>query len=556
MKKLGFLFSSALMFAPALFAQQSNTANLKPHTEHFLDLYSSRQQKEKVIERPTAIKQRMVAEANYAADQSNQLILTDSLRYVYGGIRGSYPSSQGSTNTISDYDTGFYLIPNDQFTALQPISFISYNSNNKKLERNDYSRPFYKQLDTLIPSLKEWISYHPNNEVHVSGSWTNYQTSPTSIDQHVFRQSTFNTSGEQTIDTFMQWLPSLSPEFWWGRGVHREFDNQNRLTKAVIHIQTLHPVIGYIGNNVQYRKYNGNSVNPYRDSLIYHTAYYNSQVSQGVQITNYTYNADGKMLMSEMFSGSPLQLQTRITNTYNAAGLVTEYKSESFASGQLMSGFKDIYQFDNNNKQVLYMSQNFWSNEWVNSYKVETEYINATQTKQSSYNWEVPNSWILNGVTNSFYNSNGYTDSFSSVGFDNNQLVNINISTFNYTQFDNVLFHKQYRNSTPGDITTLVPTSANYYYYEDYDDGVHVKTTQDKINGAVIAFPNPVSNLLTIKCVGINKGHLQILSLDGKQLLQKDMNTDMEVLDVQHLPAGNYIVSVSTADGNYQKNDS
>lgn len=65
----------------------------------------------------------------------------------------------------------------------------------------------------------------------------------------------------------------------------------------------------------------------------------------------------------------------------------------------------------------------------------------------------------------------------------------------------------------------------------------------------IILAPNPVRDVLNIRTLGTELKEIAILSVQGQLLMQKEVSTTSAAIEMQHLPAGAYLVRVTTVQG-------
>jgi hypothetical protein len=73
------------------------------------------------------------------------------------------------------------------------------------------------------------------------------------------------------------------------------------------------------------------------------------------------------------------------------------------------------------------------------------------------------------------------------------------------------------------------------------------------IEGHIYAFPNPSAG--SVKIMGLANGDkLQLMNVLGQPVLNKDIKgtSAEEILDMNNLPAGNYILNVHSSDGSFK----
>ncbi|MBS1783252.1 MAG: T9SS type A sorting domain-containing protein [Bacteroidetes bacterium] len=80
-----------------------------------------------------------------------------------------------------------------------------------------------------------------------------------------------------------------------------------------------------------------------------------------------------------------------------------------------------------------------------------------------------------------------------------------------------------------------------------YDKAWSTALNDPQSNKAII-FPNPAEKMLTVRLAKVETGHISLYDLTGKEMLRValDGKTDYNI-SVDHLPAGNYFLSIKTA---------
>jgi hypothetical protein len=102
------------------------------------------------------------------------------------------------------------------------------------------------------------------------------------------------------------------------------------------------------------------------------------------------------------------------------------------------------------------------------------------------------------------------------------------------------------RRSNPNQSSSSSETSLSYETYNDY-------TGQKEEREFISLFPNPASDELHIKTSNSSQiQELQIFSLMGRRLIEKDYLTSEFSLDITSLEKGSYIIQIRLADNSIQ----
>ena len=124
----------------------------------------------------------------------------------------------------------------------------------------------------------------------------------------------------------------------------------------------------------------------------------------------------------------------------------------------------------------------------------------------------------------------------------------------------NTLGSKNATGSRTYGYTHISPASGiNYYRLRTVDNDGRVslsdvrKVTFGK-NGAVVVFPNPATSIVNLSLSAdlVNKSvKVLVIAMDGKVVLQSNIarTAQTETINVSKLPAGTYVVSITT-EGN------
>lgn len=96
------------------------------------------------------------------------------------------------------------------------------------------------------------------------------------------------------------------------------------------------------------------------------------------------------------------------------------------------------------------------------------------------------------------------------------------------------------------------------YSYNDMSvrclkDGGATVIGESQNAGIFSMYPNPANKYLTIQLENETEASLSVYGLEGKLMFQIQLNQQVTILNIEELPAGIYIVSVSSSQGVIQK---
>ena len=64
-------------------------------------------------------------------------------------------------------------------------------------------------------------------------------------------------------------------------------------------------------------------------------------------------------------------------------------------------------------------------------------------------------------------------------------------------------------------------------------------------------YPNPTSEKVNIECTGMT--HVSVFNTLGQMVYNADVDTDKVTINTESLPAGSYLVRITTAEGSIAK---
>jgi hypothetical protein len=93
---------------------------------------------------------------------------------------------------------------------------------------------------------------------------------------------------------------------------------------------------------------------------------------------------------------------------------------------------------------------------------------------------------------------------------------------------------------------TFAVSGLRYVSFTDFALGTTTPIEKNKF----YAYPNPASHLLTISCSNLMQGveNIQILSLEGRLLLQQKPATESTQVDISGFPQGMYLCKITNGN--------
>ncbi|MCX7862982.1 MAG: T9SS type A sorting domain-containing protein [Bacteroidales bacterium] len=322
------------------------------------------------------------------------------------------------------------------------------------------------------------------------------------------------------------------------------------------------------------------------DSILVYSFDANTNMYKYSTLTNYVYNGSNVIYeVHKLWNGFMWENSFRKTFTYNTNNLVTTQLEElwdnnvqswvnyqkyemSYAANNLIQTYIS-YTWDNN------------TNTWQAYNKIENEYnnndmlVSTTTHSLNQNNLLVPvykETWLYDQsnllLRHATFNWDTITNDFihdtrSDYIYSNNRLDSI--STYKYyhqTSIWKLQHRKIYEYLSNTNLLTkeeefqfvggiLFPWFKKEYYYSMITSANDI--VYDDID-VVKVFPNPVSNLLTIKMLGseiIND--VKIYDNKGQVLLSKNVGSNVVSLDISDFSEGSYILKVACNDKVFYK---
>ncbi len=310
-------------------------------------------------------------------------------------------------------------------------------------------------------------------------------------------------------------------------------------------------------------------------------------------------------LYNHVSSQSGWDLYSRYTSSYNSNGLIItkirehyNYTSQTWTPSSKLSYTYDnttnliiemllqtwddtyntyvnyeklTYTYDNNQNLLLQLEMEYdTSAGWINSYKVERTYDTSSNriVSEAFYMfYEGFNRWKGDTKLGFIYDNNDNISTINVYEWDDNvqdwqaNPSGIGNATYNNAfSRDNLIINSIYKSEMPYlfnhqldeilvnmyDATTSTTTPEerlNFYYTAMNILGV----ADNLLNDNVKIFPNPVQNILQIEGTeNLTDYRIFVYDMQGKQILNR---VNVNRINVQNLPKGNYIVKILAKEG-------
>ncbi|SHJ94688.1 pectate lyase family protein [Epilithonimonas mollis] len=186
---------------------------------------------------------------------------------------------------------------------------------------------------------------------------------------------------------------------------------------------------------------------------------------------------------------------------------------------------------------------NFTTSGKVSTFYAITGNMNSTDGTQSYDGLTLTKRFKMESSTNIKYTTT--EGSTLTLVFDADFSKVVKFDGTNYTAANGIV---TISNIPAGEHTITKGDTANLYYIKTV---YATMSTSDISKAQVTIYPNPVSDYLKIKTAGEKVLNVKVYSFTGSLVSNLDGKADS--FDLKHLPAGNYIISVTTDKGTVTK---
>ena len=255
--------------------------------------------------------------------------------------------------------------------------------------------------------------------------------------------------------------------------------------------------------------------------------------------SEYTYDTNGNLIQDIDYNWSASQwINNRKTEyTYDTNEILIQDIDYNWSSSQWINNRKTEYSYDSNWNLTQILDYLWGGSQWYNNIKTENTYeTNNNLTQNIRYRWN-GSQWINEFKADYTYN-NLY--SFSDLilpYFYSNTIFNI---IFNHMLTNSI------RHNWDSSINEWVITNNFDFYYSEY-----ILSVSEIIEDQLKIYPNPTSNILTIKSDIIPIDKVEIYSVLGKKI--KEIKLDFNNIYTEDLSKGIYLLKIFSEKGTVVK---
>lgn len=483
--------------------------------------------------KPAAEQQRLIGYHSIQTNSANGSVISrDSSTYVYGGARGTMPSTENYMPVpTSKFDTAFQYDPAADFSSVKYVSSQQFNDADRLTARN--------KRNTTTDQDDEWLTqeFYPNN---ILMRYTRMQYMNEQHTEYIYTYQESNQAGKLIYDTLMQYIPQ-SMSYYLSRNRNYTYDDNNRLTSGYLYMDNLgdnEAMADYYYINGFYY-YNDASENYYKDSSYTYYVMNNGSIEDIDRVNYYYYDANGRLTekISIRYDLNILgDSSSKVFYTYNGAGNLTQ-RLELTSIGD----------------------------DWVNLTKKNYEYTSGLVSSETEYVWD-DNIWKL--ITRNTYHINDQqlVDTFSVYDGNYGNPIAPNLvaggmlsyrQTFVYNSFNNLDERNTYNYAEQYDGNGIIigseesTATQELFYYTTYDDGSSIHAI-DANNIAVQVYPNPSAGIFTVDIPAeeIRNGlQTNVYDMTGRLMLQQQILHAKTALNLQAAGKGIYTLRITNNDG-------
>lgn len=488
MKTVLLLLISSILSGISAYSQTTQVQAAIPYEEFIARREQAKLQRDEHT--PLVTVQRCTSTATYTNN-----VISDTTQLTYTHPRGSN-ASKNAFNIGSAPDTIFRIALNSNQASVKEIN--EYDAANKHIASTYFL--YGQQVGTT------------SNQYHSNGTLQQQEYDyDDGTELKLYRKSIRNNEGLLLYDTTYQNTYTQQTSMNYFVAGKYDYDQLSRVTQYYSHMAFNN--YNNVLKSVTKHYYAGNSTQPFLDSIFNYLS--NGSILKSAR--KFYYHPDGRNLIDTTFTGAGNPTNAS-QYTYNGAVVTTVRRS--------------------------YNGSN-WSN---TSRNISQNNNDGLQLYSRSFNWiTTNNSWQLVSEDSAFYNAAGYLirhhtrNAYNS----NNQLQTAQQHFIERNSYNNTYkwTAKNYSNGAVSNETT------NLYYFEDYDNGLSLKPLPQKIRASI--YPNPVQTSLKVH-IGdprATKLSISIYKLSGKTISRVPVTGTQQTLDISHLPAGTFILTIQDQSG-------
>lgn len=282
--------------------------------------------------------------------------------------------------------------------------------------------------------------------------------------------------------------------------------------------------------------------------------------------TEYTYDLNGNQIqyIDYWWDGSQWVNDSKTEyNTFDTNGNLTQEIDYYWDISQWVNNLKTEYTYDINGNLTQYIDYYWEISYWVQIQKTEYTYdTNGNLTQEIDYYWDGVQ-WFIDWKTDYTYDTNGNLTQYINVYWNGVEWSNdwkIEFTYNNLYSFTDLILPFFYSNTGVKMFFNHMLTNGKGYvwdvilndwkindnfdfYYSEKDILSISEITEEQLK----IFPNPVSNILTIKSEIIPIDKVIIYSILGKKI--KEIRIDFNNIHTEDLSKGLYLISIYTEKG-------
>lgn len=356
-------------------------------------------------------------------------------------------------------------------------------------------------------------------------------------------------------ETSSQWINDSKTEY--------TYDTKGNLTQDIDYtwnvnsnqwvndwkIEFIYDANGYLTQDIEYGFSEGQWVMLYNTEYTYDT---NGNLIQDILYEmmdtqwefvkgEYSYDTNGNLILFNGYGwdGNEWYIIYKVEYNYDIKGNLTQYIDYwwDYDTGILTYDSKTEYTYDTNGK-LRYCIDYFyscplanWMNDWKTMYYYDT---NGNLTQYIDYHWQGLDQWVNDWKAGFSYKN---TYSFSDL-----------ILPFYYNNIETKIFFNHMMTNGigyiwDGDLNEWsIANNFNFSYSEQ-----NILSVSEIIEEQLKIYPNPVSNILTIKSEINPIDKVEIYSVLGKKI--KTIDSDFENINTGDLSKGIYLLRIYTEKG-------
>ena len=281
--------------------------------------------------------------------------------------------------------------------------------------------------------------------------------------------------------------------------------------------------------------------------------------------TEYIYNTNSNLIyyIDYFLDGSQWVAYGKTEFTYDTNGNLTQYIDYFLDGSQWVTSGKSEFTYDTNGNLTQYIDYYWDGSQWGNQWKAEYAYnTNGNQTQYIDYYWD-GSQWVNEGKRKYTFGTNGNLTQYIDYYWDGSQWGNEWKADFTYNNsysFSDLILPFFYSNTevkmffnhmlTNGKGYIWDETSSDWKINNNFDFSYSEKdilSISEIIERQLNIYPNPVSNILTIKSEIITIDKVEIYSLLGKKI--KEINLDFNNILTEDLSKGIYLLRIYAENG-------